>query len=211
MVGNEGIAGISLFMGGDTAPSRMVVRSEGQAYRLLSQQMKTEFNRNGAVRHVTLRYTLALITQMAQKAVCNRHHRLEQQLCRWLLSSIDRLPSDNLTVTHELIGDMLGVRREGVTEAAGKLQAAGLIRYRRGVVEVLYRGGLERAACECYDVVKKEYQRLLPRTVPDMHTPQHLPSCKFGFSTACMRTESCRKIADCTDSKRRPGAATHLA
>jgi CRP-like cAMP-binding protein len=162
VVGNEGIVGISLFMGGGTTPSRAVVQSAGQGYRLDAQAMKDEFNRAGPVLHLLLRYTQALITQMAQTAVCNRHHSLDQQLCRWLLLSLDRLPGNQLVMTQELIANMLGVRREGVTEAALKLQRAELIRYSRGRITVLDRAGLEQRTCECYAVVKKEYDRLLP-------------------------------------------------
>jgi CRP-like cAMP-binding protein len=162
VVGNEGILGISLFMGGETTPSRAVVQSAGYGYRLKAQLLKQEFNRAGPVLHLLLRYTQALITQMAQTAVCNRHHSVEQQLCRWLLLSLDRLSSNKLTMTQELIANMLGVRREGVTEAAGKLQRAGSIRYSRGTIEVLDRQALEAQACECYAVVKKESDRLLP-------------------------------------------------
>ena len=162
VVGNEGIIGVALFMGGETTPSRAVVQSAGYAYRLKGQLLKQEFNRSGALQHLLLRYTQALITQMAQTAVCNRHHSVDQQLCRWLLLSLDRLPSNELTMTQELIANMLGVRREGVTEAAGKLQNAGLIHYSRGRITVLDRPGLEANACECYQVVKKEFDRLLP-------------------------------------------------
>jgi CRP-like cAMP-binding protein len=162
VVGNEGIIGVALFMGGETMPNRAVVQSAGQAYRLKGQLLKQEFNRSGELQHLLLRYTQALLTQMAQTAVCNRHHSLDQQLCRWLLLSIDRLPSNELAMTQELIANMLGVRREGVTEAAGKLQKAGLIRYQRGHITVLDRAGLEARACECYAVVKKEFDRLLP-------------------------------------------------
>ena len=161
VVGNEGILGISLFMGGETTPSRAVVQSAGYGYRLKAQLLKQEFNRAGAVMHLLLRYTQALITQMAQTAVCNRHHSVEQQLCRWLLLSLDRLSSTELSMTQELIANMLGVRREGVTEAAGKLQKEGLIRYSRGRITVLDRPGLEKEVCECYAVVKKEFDRLL--------------------------------------------------
>ncbi len=161
VVGNEGILGISLFMGGETTPSRAVVQSAGVGYRLKSQLLKQEFNRGGEVMRLLLRYTQALITQMAQTAVCNRHHSVEQQLCRWLLLSLDRLSTHELTMTQELIANMLGVRREGVTEAAGNLQRAGLIRYRRGQIKVLDRPRLEQAVCECYAVVKKEFDRLL--------------------------------------------------
>jgi CRP-like cAMP-binding protein len=161
IVGNEGILGISLFMGGETTPSRAVVQSAGHGYRLKAQLLKQEFNRAGPVMHLLLRYTQALITQMAQTAVCNRHHTVEQQLCRWLLLSLDRLATEELSMTQELIANMLGVRREGVTEAAGKLQRAGLIRYSRGRIAVLDRPGLEKEVCECYAVVKKEFDRLL--------------------------------------------------
>jgi CRP-like cAMP-binding protein len=161
VTGREGLVGIALFMGGETTPSRAVVQSAGQGYRLKAASLKKEFDNGGALQHLALRYTQALITQMAQTAVCNRHHSVEQQLCRWLLLSLDRLPSNELTMTQELIANMLGVRREGVTEAAGRLQAAGLIRYRRGHIEVLDRPMLEARVCECYAVVKKEYDRLL--------------------------------------------------
>ena len=162
VVGNEGIVGIALFMGGDTMPNRAVVQSAGQAYRLQGQVLQQEFNRGGALQHLLLRYTLAMLTQMAQTAVCNRHHSVDQQLCRWLLLSLDRLPTMELVMTQELIANMLGVRREGVTEAAGKLQSAGLIRYGRGHIIVLDRPGLEKRVCECYDVVRTEFRRLLP-------------------------------------------------
>jgi CRP-like cAMP-binding protein len=162
VVGNEGIVGISLFMGGDSTSSRAVVQSAGRGFRLKAQIMKEEFNRTGPVLHLLLRYTQALITQMAQTAVCNRHHTLDQQLCRWLLLSLDRLQGNELVMTQELIANMLGVRREGVTEGAVKLQQAGLIRYSRGHIMILDRAGLETRSCECYSVVKKEYDRLLP-------------------------------------------------
>jgi CRP-like cAMP-binding protein len=162
VVGHEGIVGISLFMGGESTPSRAVVQSAGGAFRLRANLMMQEFNRAGPVLHLLLRYTQALITQMAQTAVCNRHHSLDQQLCRWLLLSLDRLHTRDLVMTQELMANMLGVRREGVTEAAGSLQTAGLIRYQRGHITVLDRDGLERRTCECYSVVKKEYDRLLP-------------------------------------------------
>jgi len=165
VVGNEGILGIALFMGGETTPSRAVVQSAGHAYRLHADFLREEFNRAGPMLHLLLRYTQALITQMAQTAVCNRHHSVDQQLCRWLLMSLDRLPSNELLMTQELIANMLGVRREGVTEAAGKLQSAGLIHYRRGHITVLDRMGLEARACECYAVVRKEFDRLLPDVV----------------------------------------------
>ncbi len=163
VVGHEGVVGIALFMGGSTMPNRAVVQSEGYAYRLLGKLLMKEFNHYGAMMHLLLRYTQALITQMAQTAVCNRHHSVDQQLCRWLLLSLDRLASNELTMTQELIANMLGVRREGVTEAAGKLQHAGLIEYRRGHIKVLDRPGLEARVCECYQVVKTEFDRLLPR------------------------------------------------
>jgi CRP-like cAMP-binding protein len=161
VVGNEGVLGISLFMGGETTPSRAVVQSAGYGYRLKSQLLKQEFKRAGPMMYLLLRYTQALITQMAQTAVCNRHHSVEQQLCRWLLLSLDRLASLELTMTQELIANMLGVRREGVTEAAGKLRDAGVIRYNRGRITVLDRPRLEQEVCECYSVVKKEFDRLL--------------------------------------------------
>jgi len=166
IVGNEGILGISLFMGGDTTPSRAVVQSAGFGYRMRAQVLKEEFGRFGLFMHLLLRYTQALITQMSQTAVCNRHHTVDQQLCRWLLLSLDRLASNELTMTQELIANMLGVRREGVTEAAGKLQDAGLITYRRGKITVLDRAGVQRRSCECYEVVKKEFDRLLPYQLP---------------------------------------------
>jgi CRP-like cAMP-binding protein len=164
VVGREGMVGVALFMGGESTPSRAVVQSAGHGFRLQSQLMKDEFNRAGPVLHLLLRYTQALITQMAQTAVCNRHHSLHQQLCRWLLLSLDRLAGNELVMTQELIANMLGVRREGVTEGALKLQKAGFIRYARGRITVLDRPGLERETCECYAVVKKEYDRLLPAT-----------------------------------------------
>ncbi len=162
VVGNEGILGVSLFMGGETTPSRAVVQSAGWGYRLKSQILKQEFNLGGPMMRLLLRYTQALITQMSQTAVCNRHHSVEQQLCRWLLLSLDRLSGSELSMTQELIANMLGVRREGVTEAAGKLQRAGLIDYSRGHINVLNRPGLEARVCECYQVVKTEFDRLLP-------------------------------------------------
>jgi CRP-like cAMP-binding protein len=161
VVGNEGIVGISIFMGGDTTPSRAVVRSAGHAYRLKAPLLMQEFRRGGAILSLLLRYTQSLITQMTQTAVCNRHHSVEQQLCRALLLSLDRMSGASLTMTQELIASMLGVRREGVTEAAGHLQRAGLIRYRRGHIDVLDRAGLEQSVCECYGVVKVEYDRLM--------------------------------------------------
>jgi CRP-like cAMP-binding protein len=162
VVGNEGLVGIALFMGGESTPSRAVVQSAGDAYRLSSKVLKREFEFGGALQHLLLRYTQALLTQMAQTAVCNRHHSIEQQLCRWLLLSLDRLPTNELTMTQELIANMLGVRREGVTEAAGKLQDAGLIHYSRGKITIVNRPKLEKRVCECYAVVKKEFDRLLP-------------------------------------------------
>lgn len=162
IVGNEGILGISMFMGGDSTPSRAVVQSAGHGFRLKVNLLKDEFERFGPTMHLLLRYTQALITQMAQTAVCNRHHSIDQQLCRWLLLSLDRLTSNELSMTQELIANMLGVRREGVTEAAGKLQKAGLIHYSRGRITILDRKGLETECCECYQVVKTEFDRLLP-------------------------------------------------
>jgi len=162
VVGFEGLVGVSLFMGGDTTTSRAVVQTAGRGYRLKAHLMMLEFNRAGPVLHLLLRYTQALITQMSQTAVCNRHHALDQQLCRWLLLTLDRLNGPEIVTTQELISGMLGVRREGVTEAAGRLQEAGLIRYRRGHITVLDRGGLEQRSCECYAVLKTEYDRLLP-------------------------------------------------
>ena len=162
VVGNEGIVGVSLFMGGETTPSRAVVQSAGRCIRLGAHVLKSEFNISPAVMHLLLRYTQALITQMTQTAACNRHHALDEQLCRWLLLSLDRLHGTRLVMTQELIANMLGVRREGVTEAAGRLQRAGLISYTRGKINVLDRAGLEQRSCECYAVVKKEYDRLLP-------------------------------------------------
>ncbi|HYN13341.1 MAG TPA: Crp/Fnr family transcriptional regulator [Burkholderiales bacterium] len=162
VTGNEGLVGIALFMGGETTPSRAVVQSAGHGYRLKAALLKAEFESGGALQHLLLRYTQALITQMVQTAVCNRHHAVDQQLCRWLLLSLDRLPGNELVMTQELIANMLGVRREGVTEAAGKLQAEGLIEYSRGRITVRDRAQLEARVCECYSVVKKEYDRLLP-------------------------------------------------
>jgi len=161
VVGNDGVLGVSLFMGGESTPSRAVVQSRGHAYRLRSRHLKAEFNRNEEFHHLMLRYTQALITQMVQTAACNRHHAIDQQLCRWLLLSLDRLQDEALAMTQELIANMLGVRREGVTEAAGRLQKAGIIEYRRGVIRVLDRDGLEERCCECYAVVKRESDRLL--------------------------------------------------
>jgi len=165
VVGNEGVVGISLFMGGNSTPSRAVVQSSGQGFRLRAKVIQDKFAEFGPATHLLLRYTQAFITQMAQTAVCNRHHSLDKQLCRWLLLSLDRLPGNELVMTQELIANMLGVRREGVTEAAAKLQKAGLISYTRGRIEVLDRVGLEKRSCECYAVVKAEYDRLLPNQI----------------------------------------------
>lgn len=165
-VGNEGVVGISLFMGGDTTPSSAVVQTAGHAYRLQGRLLKQEFHRGGAMQQLLLRYTQALITQMIQTAACNRHHSVEQQLCRWLLLTLDRIPSGELVMTQELIASMLGVRREGITEAAGTLQRAGMIRYRRGHISVLERAGLETRVCECYGVVRRELHRLLSDVRP---------------------------------------------
>ena len=162
VTGNEGLVGIALFMGGETTPSRAVVQSAGHGYRMRAAVLKKAFEAGGDLQHLLLRYTQALITQMTQTAVCNRHHSVDQQLCRWLLLSLDRLPGNELVMTQELIANMLGVRREGVTEAAGKLQAEGLIHYSRGHITVLDRPRLEARVCECYRVVKTEYDRLLP-------------------------------------------------
>lgn len=162
VVGNEGLIGVAVFMGGESTPSRALVQSAGYVYRLSGQRIKDEFNRHGEMLQLMLRYTQALITQMSQTAVCNRHHSIDQQLCRWLLLSLDRLPSNQLSMTQELIANMLGVRREGVTEAAGKLQKLGVIEYSRGRITVLDRARLEGLSCECYSVVKKETDRLLP-------------------------------------------------
>jgi CRP-like cAMP-binding protein len=167
VIGYEGIVGIALFMGGDTMPNRAVVQSAGHAYRLPGRVLKQEFNRAGAMQHLLLRYTLAMLTQMAQTAVCNRHHTVDQQLCRWLLLSLDRLATNELAMTQDLIANMLGVRREGVTEAVGKLQNAGLIQHHRGTITVLDRPGLEARVCECYEVVRKEFSRLLPQVGPE--------------------------------------------
>ena len=168
VVGREGVVGVSLFMGGETTPSRAVVQSAGGCYRLAAAALKTEFNRYGVGMHLLLRYTQALLTQMAQTAVCNRHHLLEQQLCRWLLLSLDRVAGNDLVMTQELIANMLGVRREGVTEAALKLQKLGLIDYARGRITVTDRNGLEKRSCECYGVVKREYDRLLNAPLPSV-------------------------------------------
>ncbi|WP_348730714.1 Crp/Fnr family transcriptional regulator [Rheinheimera texasensis] len=163
VVGNDGMVGVALFMGGESTTSRAVVQSAGFAYRLFGQRLKDEFNRHGALLHLLLRYSQVLLTQMAQTAVCNRHHSIEQQLCRWLLLSIDRLPNDHVLMTQELIANMLGVRREGVTDAAGKLQRLGIINYSRGHIEVIDRALLEKNSCECYGVVLHESERLMPR------------------------------------------------
>ena len=171
-VGNEGVVGIALFMGGDTTPSSAVVKTAGHAYRLERRLLKQEFDRAGLLQRLLLRYTQALITQMTQTAACNRHHSVEQQLCRWLLLTLDRMPSNELVMTQELVASMLGVRREGITEAAGKLQQRGYIRYRRGHIEVLDRLGLEGRACECYTVVRKELARLLS----DVQRRQEIPA-----------------------------------
>jgi CRP-like cAMP-binding protein len=171
VVGNEGSVGVSLFMGGETTPSRAIVQSAGYAYRLTGARLKQEFNRHGEMLHILLRYTQSLITQMAQTAVCNRHHSLDQQLCRWLLLSLDRLNDNHLQMTQELIANMLGVRREGVTEAAGKLQKLGIIKYVRGKITVLDRPHLERRSCECYAVVKRETDRLLAPNRPIQAPP----------------------------------------
>jgi CRP-like cAMP-binding protein len=168
ITGNEGLVGISLFMGGDSTPSRAVVQSAGFGYRLNAKILKREFALGGHLQHLALRFTQSLITQMSQTAVCNRHHSVDQQLCRWLLLSLDRLQGDELIMTQELIANMLGVRREGVTEAAGKLQSAGLIKYTRGHIKVVDRAKLEERVCECYAVVKKEFDRLLPYEIPGL-------------------------------------------
>jgi len=165
VTGCEGLVGIALFMGGETTPSRAVVQSAGHGYRIRAAVLKEKFEAGGALQYLLLRFTQALITQMTQTAVCNRHHAVDQQLCRWLLLSLDRLPANDLVMTQELIANMLGVRREGVTEAAGKLQADGLIEYSRGRITVLDRAKLEARVCECYAVVKREYDRLLPAGV----------------------------------------------
>ncbi len=167
MVGNKGIVGIALFLGSDTTLTRAIVRNGGHAYRLKGQLLQEEFSRAGALQHLLLRYTQALLTQMAQTAVCNRHHGIEQQLCRWLLLSLDRLPSNELRLTQDLIANMLGVRRESVVAVAGRLQSAGLIHYSRGRITVLDRQGLEARACECYEVIRKEYRRLLPEATAE--------------------------------------------
>jgi len=171
VVGNEGLMGVSLFMGGESTPSRAIVQSAGNAYRLLGQKLRTEFNRHGDLLQLMLRYTQALITQMAQTAVCNRHHTIDQQLCRWLLLSLDRLPSNRLTMTQEFIASMLGVRREGVTQAAGRLQKLGIIDYKRGLITVIDRLKLEQMSCECYAAVVEETERLLHYLPPRIVLP----------------------------------------
>jgi CRP-like cAMP-binding protein len=168
VVGNDGVIGVALFMGGESTTSRAIVQSAGSAYRVLGKRFKEEFNRHGEMLHLMLRYSQALITQMAQTAVCNRHHTIDQQLCRWLLLSLDRLAGSKLAMTQELIANMLGVRREGVTEAAGKLHRLGVIDYSRGLITVLDRDKLERLCCECYAVVKRETDRLLPYKPPHL-------------------------------------------
>ncbi|WP_268796723.1 Crp/Fnr family transcriptional regulator [Pseudomonas huanghezhanensis] len=173
VVGRDGVVGISLFLGGGKTSSSTVVQNAGQAYRLSSRNLALEFDRHSAMMRTLLRFTQATVAQMTQIAVCNLHHRLEQQLCRWLLVRVDLVPSELLTITHELIGKMLGVRREGVSIEASKLQAGGLIRYKRGLVQVVDRAGLERLVCECFGAVKDEYARLLPRITNDMHKPKH--------------------------------------
>jgi CRP-like cAMP-binding protein len=191
-VGNEGMVGVSLFMGGDTTPSSAVVRTAGLAYRLERRRLMQEFNRGGLMQRLLLRYTQALMTQMSQTAACNRHHSLEQQLCRWLLLTLDRVATRELVITQELIAGMLGVRREGVTEAAGKLQRAGMISYRRGHIAVLDRSGLEARACECYALVKKELNRLLS----DALYRQDDDSAAASFTSPRLSS------AACSDSKR---------
>ena len=171
-VGNEGVVGVSLFMGGETTPSAAIVQTGGQGYRLERSVLKQEFDRAGPLQTLLLRYTQALMTQITQTAVCNRHHTVEQQLCRWLLVTLDRIPSGELTMTQELVASMIGVRREGITEAAGRLQQEGYIRYRRGHISVLDRAGLAKRACECYGVVKKEFNRLLSDT-PEQYQNRH--------------------------------------
>ena len=175
VVGRNGVVGISLFLAGGKTSSSTVVQNAGLAYRLSTSHLSAEFDMHAAMMRTLLRYTQALIAQMTQTAVCSLHHRLEQQLCRWLLVRVDLAPADSLTATHEVIGNMLGVRREGVTGEASKLQAAGVIKYKRGRMEIVDRAGLERLACECFGVVKDEYERLLPRMVDDMHKPTHPP------------------------------------
>jgi CRP-like cAMP-binding protein len=184
VVGQEGIVGYSLFLGGDSSPSRAVVQSAGWCYRLNAQVLKDDFERFGPLTHVLLRYAQALITQIAQTAVCNRHHSLDQQLCRWLLLSLDRLPGNEIAMTQELIANMLGVRRQGVTECALRLQEAGLIRYMRGRITVLDRPGLEARVCECYAVVKQEYDRLIPRAAAQGQAPAYCRAESIDASNA---------------------------
>ena len=192
-VGNEGVLGISLFMGGNTTPSRAVVQTGGLGYRLKAKLMMDEFKRAGPMQQLMLRYTQALITQMSQTAACNRHHSLVQQLCRWLLLTLDRMPTNELIMTQELVASMLGVRREGVTEAAGKLQQAGVISYRRGHITVLDRAGLESQVCECYDVVKREFARLLPDALQRQDPP---------VQTQGARRETVVRMADRTQGRK---------
>lgn len=182
-VGNEGVVGISLFLGGNTTPSSAVVQTAGHGYRMPEKLLKAEFDRGGSLQRLLLLYTQALITQMFQTAACNRHHSVEQQLCRWLLLTIDRVPEQELVMTQELIASMLGVRREGVTEAARKLQHDGLIRYRRGHISVLTRTGLEARVCECYGVVKKELVRLMSELQLRKPTDASGPEISYGLST----------------------------
>ncbi|MBI5923912.1 MAG: Crp/Fnr family transcriptional regulator [Betaproteobacteria bacterium] len=188
MVGPEGIVGFSLFMGGETTSSQAAVQSAGHAYRLQKQVLEEEFNRSGELQHLLLRYTQALLTQMAQTAVCNRHHSLDQQFCRWLLQSLDRLPTVKMFMTQELISNALGVRREGITEAAGNLHRAGLIEYRRGHITILDRAELEKRVCECYAVAKKEFNRLLPGVTPRTSHPLKdadlIPNPAYGTQRA---------------------------
>ena len=208
VVGNEGLVGISLLVGGQTTPSRAVVQSAGDGFRLKADLLMAEFNRGGAVLHLLLRYTQALITQMAQTAVCNRHHTLDQQLCRWLLLSLDRLNSKQLIMTQELIANMLGVRREGVTEAAGHLQKAGLIHYRRGQITVLDREKLEQRTCECYAVVKKEYDRLLPAT-PAVRNNRRLPRLEPSGDTAPSLPSAPNNSSGTAEKRPRPCFSRH--
>ena len=192
-VGNEGMLGISLLMGGNTTPSRAVVQTGGEGYRLKSQLMVEEFKRAGPMQQLLLRYTQALITQMSQTAACNRHHSLVQQLCRWLLLTLDRMSTNELIMTQELVASMLGVRREGVTEAAGKLQQAGVISYRRGHITVLDRAGLEAQVCECYAVVKKEFARLLPQATRRENNLVHTPAAPLGAAPRASSRSGARK------------------
>ncbi len=192
-VGNEGMLGISLFMGGNTTPSRAVVQTGGEGYRLKSQLILQEFKRAGPMQQLLLRYTQALITQMSQTAACNRHHSLVQQLCRWLLLTLDRMPTNELIMTQELVASMLGVRREGVTEAAGKLQQAGVISYRRGHITVLDRAGLEVQVCECYAVVKKEFARLLPQATRRQDSLLQIPAAQHSAALRAPSRSGARK------------------